>query len=30
VEECARSLPELVEISGGHWARCPVVAGVGG
>jgi oligopeptide/dipeptide ABC transporter ATP-binding protein len=25
VEECAHSLPELVEVSGGHWARCPVV-----
>ncbi len=25
VEECARSLPDLVEVSAGHWARCPVV-----
>jgi oligopeptide/dipeptide ABC transporter ATP-binding protein len=25
VPECASSLPPLVEISGGHWARCPVV-----
>jgi oligopeptide/dipeptide ABC transporter ATP-binding protein len=25
VAECARSLPPLVEISAGHWARCPVV-----
>ncbi len=25
VEECARSLPPLVEVSDGHWARCPVV-----
>jgi oligopeptide/dipeptide ABC transporter ATP-binding protein len=25
VEECARILPALVEVSGGHWARCPVV-----
>ena len=25
VEECARSLPPLVELSSGHWARCPVV-----
>jgi peptide/nickel transport system ATP-binding protein len=25
VEECGRSLPALVEVSGGHWARCPVV-----
>jgi len=25
VEECGRSLPPLVEVSAGHWARCPVV-----
>jgi oligopeptide/dipeptide ABC transporter ATP-binding protein len=25
VAECARSLPPLVEISAGHWARCPVL-----
>jgi oligopeptide/dipeptide ABC transporter ATP-binding protein len=25
VEECARSLPALAEVSSGHWARCPVV-----
>jgi oligopeptide/dipeptide ABC transporter ATP-binding protein len=25
VSECARSLPPLVEISAGHWARCPVL-----
>jgi peptide/nickel transport system ATP-binding protein len=25
VEECGRSLPPLVEVSDGHWARCPVV-----
>jgi oligopeptide/dipeptide ABC transporter ATP-binding protein len=25
VEECARSLPPLVAIGKGHWARCPVV-----
>jgi oligopeptide/dipeptide ABC transporter ATP-binding protein len=25
VEQCARSVPPLVEVSGGHWARCPVV-----
>jgi oligopeptide/dipeptide ABC transporter ATP-binding protein len=25
VAECGRSLPPLVEVSGGHWARCPVV-----
>jgi oligopeptide/dipeptide ABC transporter ATP-binding protein len=27
VEECRRSLPPLVEVSDGHWARCPVVNG---
>jgi len=27
VPECARSLPPLVEIAPGHWARCPVVHG---
>jgi oligopeptide/dipeptide ABC transporter ATP-binding protein len=25
VEECSRALPPLVELSTGHWARCPVV-----
>jgi oligopeptide/dipeptide ABC transporter ATP-binding protein len=25
VAECGRSLPPLLEISPGHWARCPVV-----
>ena len=25
VPECAHSLPPLVEITAGHWARCPVV-----
>jgi oligopeptide/dipeptide ABC transporter ATP-binding protein len=25
VGECGRSLPPLVEVSDGHWARCPVV-----
>jgi len=25
VPECARSLPPLVEVGGGHWARCPVI-----
>jgi oligopeptide/dipeptide ABC transporter ATP-binding protein len=25
VDECARSLPPLVEVSSRHWARCPVV-----
>ena len=25
VEECARSLPLLAQVSAGHWARCPVV-----
>lgn len=25
IPECARALPPLIEISPGHWARCPVV-----
>jgi oligopeptide/dipeptide ABC transporter ATP-binding protein len=25
VAECARSLPPLLEVGPGHWARCPVV-----
>jgi peptide/nickel transport system ATP-binding protein len=25
VPQCARELPELIEIAPGHWARCPVV-----
>jgi len=25
VAECARSLPPLVEVAAGHWARCPVI-----
>ena len=25
VPECARSVPPLVEIASGHWARCPVI-----
>jgi oligopeptide/dipeptide ABC transporter ATP-binding protein len=25
IAECARSLPPLLEITSGHWARCPVV-----
>jgi oligopeptide/dipeptide ABC transporter ATP-binding protein len=25
VTECARSLPPLVEVTAGHWARCPVI-----
>jgi oligopeptide/dipeptide ABC transporter ATP-binding protein len=25
IPECARTLPPLVEIAAGHWARCPVV-----
>jgi peptide/nickel transport system ATP-binding protein len=25
ISECARILPPLVEVSAGHWARCPVV-----
>jgi peptide/nickel transport system ATP-binding protein len=27
VEECARSIPPLLEVAPGHWARCPVVNG---
>jgi peptide/nickel transport system ATP-binding protein len=25
VPECARSVPPLVEVATGHWARCPVI-----
>jgi len=25
IPECARALPPLVEVSEGHWARCPVI-----
>ena len=25
ISQCARELPPLVEVSAGHWARCPVV-----
>ncbi len=25
IPECARALPPLVEVSAGHWARCPVL-----
>ena len=25
IPECGRSLPTLIEVSPGHWARCPVV-----
>jgi oligopeptide/dipeptide ABC transporter ATP-binding protein len=25
IPECARTLPPLVEVAAGHWARCPVV-----
>ncbi|MGA7908038.1 MAG: ABC transporter ATP-binding protein [Candidatus Sulfotelmatobacter sp.] len=25
VRECSRAMPPLVEVSAGHWARCPVV-----
>jgi peptide/nickel transport system ATP-binding protein len=25
VAECAQAMPPLIEISAGHWARCPVV-----
>ena len=27
IDACARSSPPLVEVSGGHWARCPVLNG---
>ncbi len=26
-DECARTLPPLVEVEPGHWARCPVAVG---
>jgi len=26
-QECSKALPPLVEVSAGHWARCPVVNG---
>ena len=30
VEDCSRELPPLLEVSHGHWARCPVVnSGIG-
>jgi oligopeptide/dipeptide ABC transporter ATP-binding protein len=25
IPECARALPALIEVTSGHWARCPVV-----
>jgi oligopeptide/dipeptide ABC transporter ATP-binding protein len=25
IDACAMNLPPLVEVSAGHWARCPVV-----
>ena len=25
VPQCARSLPPLIEVEAGHWARCPVI-----
>jgi len=25
IAECARKLPPLVEVTAGHWARCPVI-----
>jgi peptide/nickel transport system ATP-binding protein len=25
IAECARSLPQLLEVAAGHWARCPMV-----
>ncbi|MGH9648855.1 MAG: ABC transporter ATP-binding protein [Terriglobales bacterium] len=30
VPECARALPPLAEVGPGHWARCPVAAGMEG
>jgi peptide/nickel transport system ATP-binding protein len=30
IPECARDLPPLVEVSPGHWARCPVVSAQAG
>lgn len=30
IAECARTLPSLVEVAMGHWARCPVVNSVHG
>jgi peptide/nickel transport system ATP-binding protein len=27
IADCARTLPPLVEVGAGHWARCPVVNG---
>ncbi len=27
IAECSRAVPPLVEVTPGHWARCPVVAG---
>jgi oligopeptide/dipeptide ABC transporter ATP-binding protein len=29
-EECAATLPPLVEVANGHWARCPVINAPGG
>jgi oligopeptide/dipeptide ABC transporter ATP-binding protein len=28
VPECSRALPPLAEVASGHWARCPVAAGM--
>jgi len=25
IDECAKALPPLIEVTAGHWARCPVV-----
>jgi len=25
IPECARDFPPLVQVTAGHWARCPVV-----
>jgi oligopeptide/dipeptide ABC transporter ATP-binding protein len=30
IPACARALPPLVEVTSGHWARCPVINSPGG
>src|SRR5579859_6539603 len=30
IPKCARALPPLVEVTTGHWARCPVINSRGG
>jgi peptide/nickel transport system ATP-binding protein len=29
IAECARTLPPMIEVSAGHWARCPVINATG-